>query len=162
MFVIRVALLLDLDMNKVVSSVKEFKPLEHRMEYFGTFNGVKYYDDAIATIPEATINCIEALKDVDTIIFGGQDRGINYNILVEFFNNCQVKNFIGMPETGYWVVDRLNKKNTYKVETLEEAVKIAKEVSKSICLLSPAAPSYNAFKNFEEKGNKFKELVKKD
>ena len=162
LFVLRVALLLDLDMDKVRNTIKEFKPLEHRMEYFGTYNGVKYYDDAIATIPEATINCVNALREVDTIIFGGQDRGINYDLLIEFFNNSDIKYFIGMPDTGYKIIDKLIDKNTYKVETLEEAVKIAKEVSKKICLLSPAAPSYNAFKNFEEKGNIFKELVKKD
>ena len=162
LFVLRVSILLDLDLDKVRDSIKEFKPLEHRMEYFGTYNNVKYYDDAIATIPEATINCIEALKDVDTLIFGGLDRGIDYDILINYFNKCDVVNFIAMPDTGYKIADKIVNKNVFKVETLEEAVKIAKEVSKKICLLSPAAPSYNAFKNFEEKGNIFKELVKKD
>ena len=64
-----------------------------------------------------------------------------------------------MPDTGFKIVDSIVNKNVFKVETLEEAVKIAKEVSKKICLLSPAAPSYNAFKNFEEKGNIFKECL---
>ena len=162
LFVLRVSLLLNLDLDKVRDSIKEFKPLEHRMEYFGTYNGVKYYDDAIATIPEATINCIEALKDVDTLIFGGLDRGINYDILIDYLNKSNINNLIAMPDTGFKIVDSIVNKNVFKVETLEEAVKIAKEVSKKICLLSPAAPSYNAFKNFEEKGNIFKELVKKD
>ena len=162
LFVIRISLLLDLDIDKVIKSISEFNPLEHRMEYFGTYNGVKYYDDAIATIPEATINCIEALKEVDTVIFGGQDRGIDYNSLIDYFNNGNIDNFIGMPDTGYKIIDKINNKNTYKVDNLEDAVKIAKKVSKKICILSPAAPSYNAFKNFEEKGNLFKELVKKD
>ena len=159
LFVIRVAILLNLDLDKVKESIKTFKPLEHRMEYVGTYNNIKYYNDSIATIPEATINCIETLKDVDTIIFGGLDRGIDYNKLINYFNSSNIENFICMPETGYKVADKLNKTNIYKVETLEEAVEIAKKVTKNICILSPAAPSYNAFKNFEEKGKKYKELI---
>ncbi len=162
LFVLRVSIILGLDLDKVRESIRVFKPLEHRMEYFGTYNNVKYYDDAIATIPEATINCIEALKDVDTLIFGGLDRGISYDMFIDYLNKSNVDNLIAMPDTGYKIADKIVNKKVFKVETLEEAVKIAKEVTKKICLLSPAAPSYNAFKNFEEKGNIFKELVKKD
>ena len=162
LYVLRVCILLDLDLDKARDSIKEFKPLKHRMEYFGTYNGVKYYDDTIATIPEATINCIEALKDVDTLIFGGLDRGINYSSLIDYLNKSNVKNIIAMPDTGYKLADKIKNKNVIKVEKLEDAVKIAKEVTKKICLLSPAAPSYNAFKNFEEKGDLFKDLVKKE
>ena len=67
-----------------------------------------------------------------------------------------------MPETGYIIYDSLkNNKKAFKTETLEEAVKIAKDVTleNKICLLSPAASSYNSFKNFEEKGDLFKKLV---
>ena len=162
LFVLRVSIILNLDLDKVRESIRVFKPLEHRMEYFGTYNNVKYYDDAIATIPEATINCIEALGSVDTLIFGGLDRGISYDMFIDYLNKSNVDNLIAMPDTGYKIADKIVNKKVFKVETLEEAVKIAKEVTKKICLLSPAAPSYNAFKNFEEKGNIFKELVKKD
>ena len=68
-----------------------------------------------------------------------------------------------MPETGYVIYDSLKgSKNVFKVKTLKEAVKISKEITEKnkICLLSPAASSYNAFKNFEEKGNLFQKLVK--
>ncbi len=162
LFILRVCIILGLDLDKAKETIKNFKALEHRMEYFGTFNGVRYYDDAIATIPEATINCIEALNDVDTLILGGLDRGIDYSPLIDYLNKAKVDNIIAMPETGYKIVDKVANKNIFKVETLEEAVKIAKKVSKKICLLSPAAPSYNAFKNFEEKGQRFKDLVKED
>ena len=67
-----------------------------------------------------------------------------------------------MPDTGYKLADKIKNKNVIKVEKLEDAVKIAKEVTKKICLLSPAAPSYNAFKKYEEKGDLFKDLVKKE
>lgn len=159
MFVLRLSVLLKLDLQKTINTINQFKPLEHRMEYVATINGVKYYNDAIATIPEATINCVEALKDVDTIIFGGMDRGIDYNDLIDFFNKSKIKNFICMPDTGYKIGKEIKSKNVYMVETLEDAVKKAKEVTKNICVMSPAASSYNAFKNFEEKGRIYKELV---
>ena len=159
MFVLRLSELLKLDLQKTINTINQFKPLEHRMEYVATINGVKYYNDAIATIPEATINCVEASKDVDTIIFGGMDRGIDYNDLIDFFNKSKIKNFICMPDTGYKIGKEIKSKNVYMVETLEDAVKKAKEVTKNICVMSPAASSYNAFKNFEEKGRIYKELV---
>ena len=160
LFVIKVALLLNLDMNQTIKTINAFKPLEHRMEYVGEFNGIKYYNDTIATIPEATISCLKALKVIDTIIFGGMDRGINYEPLINYFNESNIENFICMPETGYKLASSIKRGNIYKVETLDEAVDIAKKVTKTACLLSPAAPSYNAFKNFEEKGNYYKKLIK--
>lgn len=160
LFVLKVALLLNLDMNQTIKTINVFKPLEHRMEYVGEFNGIKYYNDTIATIPEATISCLKALKVIDTIIFGGMDRGINYEPLINYFNESNIENFICMPETGYKLSSSIKRGNIYKVETLDEAVDIAKKVTKTACLLSPAAPSYNAFKNFEEKGNYYKKLIK--
>ena len=161
MLSLKVADILNLDFDKCIKTINEFKPLEHRMELVGTFNDITYYDDSIATIPDATINCIEALKKVDTLITGGMDRGIDYTPLINYLNNSTVDNIICMPESGHKISDKINK-NIYKVETLEEAVDIAKKVTKKgyICLLSPSAPSYNQFKNFIEKGNKYQELVK--
>jgi len=160
LFVLRVALILNLDIEKAIESISEFKPLEHRMEYVGVYNGITYYNDVIATIPEATINCLNSIKNVDTLILGGLDRGINYELLIDYLNASTVENFICMPESGYKIADKLINKKTYKVETLEEAVEIAKKVTKNTCVLSPAASSYNAFKNFEEKGKLFKKLIK--
>ena len=68
-----------------------------------------------------------------------------------------------MPTTGYEIANHLNHNNILKAELLEDAVELAKKYTKpnSICLLSPAASSYEYFKNYIEKGNKFKELIKK-
>lgn len=162
LFIIRVAILLNLNLDKVTETISTFKPLEHRMEYVGVYNGITYYNDVIATIPEATINCLNALPGVDTLILGGMDRGINYELLIDFLKKSTVENFICMPESGYKIADRLENKNAYKVETLEEAVSLAKKITKNICVLSPAASSYNAFKNFEEKGKLYKKLIKED
>ena len=158
---LKVASILKLDMNNCIEAITNFKPLPHRMEKVGTYDGITYYDDAIATIPEATIDCIDALKNVDTLITGGKDRGIDYQILIDYLNNSNVSNVICMPDTGYKMMDKINK-NTYKVEELEDAVELAKKITKKgyICLLSPSAASYNKFKNFEEKGNFFQKYVK--
>lgn len=164
MFSLVVSKLLNFDIDKVRDSIKNFTPLEHRMELVGTYNGVTYYNDSIATIPMATINAIESLKNVDTLIFGGMDRGIDYTPLVEYLRNSNVVNLICMPTTGYKIGECLKdtNKKIYNIELLEDAVKLAKEVTAKgkICLMSPAASSYEYFKNFEEKGRKFKELVR--
>lgn len=164
MFVLGVSNILKLDIKESIKSINSFKGLEHRMEYVGKYDDIIYYNDSIATIPEATINSINALKDVNTLIFGGMDRGINYNDFIDYLNTGIVENLICMPDTGYKIAEKLNEKsNVFKVDTLEEAVEIAGKVTKKnkICLLSPAAASYGFFKNFIEKGNKYKELVRK-
>ncbi len=155
--------ILNLDMDKCIMALTNFKTLPHRMEYVGTFDGVSYYDDAIATIPEATIDCIDALENVDTLITGGKDRGIDYKILVDYINKSDISNIICMPETGHKIEKDINKK-VYHVNDLKEACDIAKKVTKKgyICLLSPSASSYNQFKNFEEKGNFFQKYVKSE
>lgn len=165
MFVLAVCNILKLNLKKAKETISNFKGLEHRMEYVGKYNNIIYYNDSIATIPEATINSIRALKNVDTLILGGMDRGISYNEFIKFLNSGVVRNLICMPDTGYKIADSLNcSSNIYKVETLEEAVELSKKITRKdkICLLSPAAASYGFFKNFVEKGNKYKELVKKD
>ncbi len=159
MFVLYLSEVLGLDLNKTIKTINTFEGLEHRMEYVGIFNGIKFYNDAIATIPDACINACETLNP-DTLIFGGMDRGIDYSDLIEYFNKSKISNFICMPDTGYKISDKLKNKNVYKIENLKDAVAKAKEVTKKICVMSPAAPSYNAFKNFEEKGTLYKKYIK--
>ena len=164
MVVLTIAEIMELNLKKTVDAIKNFKPLEHRIELVGTYNGVIYYNDAIATVPNATISAIKALKNVDTLIFGGMDRGIDYQPLIDFLETGIVRNLICMPTTGYKVGSKIKNNNVFKynIEKLEEAVLKAKEITAQgkICLLSPAAASYEYFKNFEEKGKAYKNLVK--
>lgn len=165
MFVVTVAKILDLDVNKVTQDIIDSEPLPHRMEFVGNYNGVEYYNDSIATIPEATINCVETLKNVNTLIIGGVDRGIDYSKLIEFLNTSNIENLICLPDTGWNIANNINNNvmKKYLVNNMDEAIEVAKINTKkdTICLLSPAAASYGFFKNFQERGNKFKELVKK-
>ena len=166
MFVFAVSFILDLEVDESIKSIKNFKPLEHRLEYVGNFENIDYYNDSIATIPEATINGINAIKNINTIIIGGKDRGVNLNNLIEFLKTSEIENIICLPKTGEYIKNGLSgsSKNVIYVESLEEAVKIAKKVTKknSVCMLSPAAASYGYFKNFEERGNLFKKYVKEN
>lgn len=156
-----VSKILDLDDEKTFKAIAEFKPLEYRLELVGNINNVKYYVDTLATIPSATQKSIEALGDVNTLIFGGMDRGISYEGFAEYLDSTNIEHFICMPTTGYTIGKKISSSKTYFVETLEEACKLAKEITKenTSCLLSPAAASYEHFKNYAEKGDKFKEYI---
>lgn len=161
-FVISVASILNLNLKKAQDTINNFKPLEHRLEYVGKYNDIEYYNDSIATIPEATINGIETLKNVNTVIIGGKDRGVDLLGLIDYLKTSNVENIICLPKTGHDMAKQLKNKKTYIVNNLEEAVNIAKKVTQknTICLLSPAASSYGYFKNFEERGNLYKSLVR--
>ena len=91
------------------------------------------------------------------------DRNINYTDFIKFIEASNVENIICMPKTGHDIAKKIINKKTFIVDTMQEAVKMAKKVTQKgeICLLSPAAASYGYFKNFEEKGNIYKELVKR-
>lgn len=162
---IKIAKIYNIDKKDIVSAVKSFKGLPHRLEYVGKYRGVHFVDDSIATIPEAVISAVESLDNVGTLILGGMDRGIDYSSLIEYLNTCKVSNIILMNDSGKKIYNGLINKNIDKniclVQDLEEAVRIAYECTKKdkICLLSPAAASYGIFKNFEERGDKFKEYV---
>lgn len=163
MFIFAVCCILNLNIEETVKSIKNFKPLEHRLEFVANINGVEYYNNSIATIPESTIEAIKALKNVNTVIVGGKDRGVNQTEFIEYLKNCEVENIICLPKTGEYIYEGLegSNKKIYFTNELEEAVKIAKKITKenSACLLSPAASSYGYFKNFEERGKLFKKYV---
>lgn len=162
MFALGVSEILNLDIDKTIESISNFKTLEHRLELVGNYDGVFYYDNSIGTVPMATIEAVKALKNVDSLIIGGMDRGVDYSEFIEFLNSSDITNIICMPKTGHDIAKHLKEGKYHIVDTLEEAVNVAKKVTQKgkSCLLSPAAASYGFFKNFEEKGNKFKELVK--
>jgi len=147
--------------------VANFGGIEHRMEKVGTFKGITFYNDCIATIPHAVECAVDALKIVDTLIIGGKDRGLDYSEFAEWLANSNIRNIIGTPETGHSIVNAIKEKGVNKnlicAADLEEAVKEAYRLTEKgkICLLSPAASSYNVYKNFEFKGRHYKELVNK-
>lgn len=146
MFVLTVSKILNLDLEKTIKSINKFNPLEHRLEYVGIFEDVEYYNDSIATIPEATIESIRALENVNTLIVGGNDRGVNQENLIKFLNLSSIENILCLPKTGEYIYEGLKESNkkVIKVADMQEAVNLAKQLTKknTICLMSPAASSY--------------------
>lgn len=146
-----------------------YETLPHRLQYIGTVDGVKYYDDSISTICDTAIQALNSVKDADTILIGGMDRGIDYRELIEFLSAHPVSHIILMAATGKRIYEEISR--DYKdfadvnrlrlVDTLEEAVLLAKQVTAKgkSCVMSPAAASYGIFKNFEERGEVFHRLV---
>lgn len=153
----------------ILKHLATFKGLEHRIELVGTFKGIKFYNDSISTIPEATIAALNALKKVDTLIIGGFDRGIAYDQLISHLHNNPVAHIVFTGPAGQRIKEEWEKQfplpDTYIIE--EDFAKIVtfcyqNTTPGKVCLLSPAAASYNQFKNFEERGRVFKELVRSE
>jgi UDP-N-acetylmuramoyl-L-alanine---L-glutamate ligase len=157
--------------------LKEFKGLPHRLQSLGIHHGIEWIDDAISTTPESTIAGIRALNGkVRTIILGGQDRGYDFTELAREVMLERVTTVILFPGSGPRIRETLEKAGydgqLFEAASMEEAVTLAKAHTKQetfpepvenmpepVVLLSTASPSYNMFKNFEEKGEEFKRCI---
>lgn len=152
------------DDTAVLASMKAFQGLPHRLEHIGDVEGVAFYDDSISTIPEATISAVKSIPNVQTVLIGGMDRGINYDVLIAFIKENPQYRFVCMYDSGKRIHDAVGPcEQCIYVPDLELAVTEAKKVTDSgkSCVLSPAAASYGYFKNFEERGEFFKKYVLK-
>lgn len=158
---IKVARLLDISDSIIIQVIKNFKPLPHRLEFIGLFKGIKFYDDAISTTPESTIQAIKTLKNIGTIFLGGEDRGYNFDQLEKIIKLYHIQNIVLFPESGKNILKMRQGYNILETQSMEEAVKFAfKNTPKGkICLLSTASPSYSIWRDFEEKGDLFKQFV---
>lgn len=158
-------------------AITSFTGVEHRLEFVKEINGAKWYNDSIGTSPTRTISGLNSYEEPIILIAGGYDKHLDYTPIAKPIVE-NVKTLILLGQTAEKINGavlnelRNNKQDTLlhdpstqiiKVETLEEAVQKAKEVSKKgdVVLFSPASASFDMFKNFEERGNKFKQLVNK-
>lgn len=151
------------DIEKSLASLPDFGGLPHRLEYIATVDGVEYINDSICTIPEAAIAAVEAFPDgADCIIVGGMERCIPYDKLTDFINTGVVENVILLPDTGERIAEAITNKavNIVMAAGLPDAVKAARAFAKRRVILCPAAASYGFYKNFEERGEHFRELVR--
>lgn len=149
--------------EEIKKSMMHFEGLPHRLQKVGCVGDITFYDDSISTIPEATIQAVQSIKDVQTVLVGGMDRGINYDILIDFIKVNPKIQFILAYESGQRIYQSVSAcVNVYPVEDLKEAVTLAKKITQKgrACVLSPAAASYGYFKDFEERGNVFAQFVR--
>ena len=151
------------DPEEVRGAIAEFTGLRHRMQFAGNVNGVDYYDDSISTIPEAAIAAIKSIPNSRTILLGGMDRNIDYSLLTEFIRSHGEYNYILMYKSGERVFkDVSDLPCCHYREDLRGAVELARELTPagSAVILSPAAASYGYFKNFEERGDVFQQMIR--
>lgn len=153
--------------DELIPHLYTFKPLEHRQELVGTFGGVTFYNDSISTIPQAAIAALNTIKNVTFLLLGGYDREIDYMPLIEHLKKNPVRHLLFTGNAGKRMFDMLKcigyQSDMCVFNNLQEAFSIVKNKAEKgdVCLLSPAAASYDRYKNFEERGRMFKELASK-
>jgi len=155
--------------RRALPGLAGFHPLPHRLTPVGERDGVLYVDDSIATIPQAAAAAVRAIgRRPVTILVGGYDRGIDQTEFARLLLAAAPHAIIAMPDTGralFRLLSEIPAENLRPqlrfVNDLSEALQSARELTPhgGVVLLSPGAPSYNAFKNFEERGFIFGELA---
>jgi UDP-N-acetylmuramoylalanine--D-glutamate ligase len=144
------------------STLETFEGVEHRLEFIRELNGVRYYNDSKATNVDSVWYALQAFKEPIVLFLGGRDKGNDYSRLVELVKK-HVKAIVAIGETADKVEQAFrNTVGITKAATMDEAVAIAHSLAQSgdVVLLSPACASFDWFKNYEHRGQVFKELVK--
>jgi len=158
------------DTDIVVEAIKEFKPVEHRLEFVREINGVKWYNDSASSSPTRTLSGINAFEENIVLIAGGYDKNLEYEPLAKPILE-KVSTLILIGQTAEKIFDVVkaegeiqNKKiNIHMCDSLEQTVELAHKSAKNgdIVLLSPASASFDMFKSATDRGEKFKALVNK-
>ena len=158
------------DEESQIKAVTSFTGVEHRLEFVREIEGAKWYNDSIGSSPTRTISGLKSFDEDIVLIAGGYDKHLDYTPIAKPIIE-KVTNLVLLGQTASKIKEAVQNElkeenktlDIYEVESLEEAVLKAKEVSKKgdVVLFSPASASFDMFKNFDERGKKFKELVNK-
>lgn len=152
----------------IVSVLTTFKGVEHRNEFVRTLNGVKWYNDSIGSSPTRTIAGLVSFKTKPILIAGGYDKHLDYTEMGRYVaDRAKALILLGQTKEKIKVATEQALERTetnlpiFECTSLEEAVNKANEIAEEgdIIFFSPASASFDMFKNFEERGNKYKELV---
>lgn len=151
------------DDETIHKAVTSFHAVEHRIEYVTEVNGVKYYNDSKGTNPDAAIKGIQAMNRKTVLIGGGYDKESKYDEWIESFDG-KVKKLILLGQTKEKIAECAKEhgfEDIQFVDTLKEAVDTAASIADDgeCVLLSPACASWGMFKNYEERGEMFKQYV---
>ncbi len=143
------------------AAVRDFKAVEHRLEFVREVGGVRYYNDSKATNVDATMKAVEAFAGGIHLILGGKDKGSDYRVLEPLLRE-RVKTVITIGSAAEKIERQLDGiVKIERAETLARAVAFAHEaaVAGDVVLLAPACASFDQFENYEQRGRVFKELV---
>jgi UDP-N-acetylmuramoylalanine--D-glutamate ligase len=151
------------DVERMADAVRQFKAVEHRLEPIGTFNGVRWYNDSKATNPDSTYKALAAFSEPIVLIAGGRNKGIDIEPLAQAIAQ-RVVALVAMGETGEELARRTREAGLARVERaadLADAVRKAAALAApgSVVLLSPAFTSYDMFRDYEDRGRRFKATV---
>jgi UDP-N-acetylmuramoylalanine--D-glutamate ligase len=150
-------------------TIRTFSGVEHRLELVREIEGVRYYDDSIATAPERVVAALHSFDEPIVLLAGGRDKDLPWDAFADEAVT-HVRQLITFGEAGDMIAHRVASRNRNgqgrleditQVETLEDAVTAAARASRpgDVVLLSPGGTSFDAFKDFAERGDRFKELV---
>jgi UDP-N-acetylmuramoylalanine--D-glutamate ligase len=146
---------------KVRQAVKDFKAVEHRLEYTATIHGVQYFNDSKATNVDATIKALESFPGNIHLILGGKDKGSDYSVLNELLKS-RVKRVYTVGAAAQKIESQIaGAADITSSGTLDAAVRKASEYAQpgDIVLLAPACASFDQFQSYEHRGRAFKEAV---
>lgn len=165
MAAIGMAIKYDIPINDIVKSAKEFKAVAHRIEFIAKKKGVSYYNDSKGTNVDAAIKGIQAMSTPTYLIGGGYDKGVEFDDWIDAFSG-KVKKLvlIGQTKEKIAACAKAHGFNDYVfAQSLEEAISICASLANEgeSVLLSPACASWGMFKNYEERGDMFREIVEK-
>ena len=156
------------DIEVQIKAIKNFTGVEHRIEFIRELDGVKWYNDSIASSPTRTIAGLNSFDEKIVLIAGGYDKHLDYTPIARPIVD-HVSTLILLGATSKKIYSAVNEElepegktlDIYQCENLEQTVDLAYKLAKrgEIVLFSPASASFDMFKNFAERGNKFKELV---
>ena len=155
--------LMGISQNQIVKSMKEFKGVEHRLEYVRTINETDYINDSKATNIDSVIVAINTYKQPIVLILGGFNKGANFRLLLPHIKSSHVRDIVSYGDAGGHINTALGDAvRSVQVTDLSSAVKKAQLMAApgDIVLLSPGCASYDEFSNFEERGNHFKSIIK--
>ena len=163
MAAIACAMTLGVPLDLIRKALRSFKAVEHRIEFVAEKNGVRYYNDSKGTNPDASIQAVRAMDAKTVLIGGGYDKGSEYDEWIESFDG-KIKSLVLMGQTRDKIADCAKKhgfENIVFVDSMEEAVAYAAANTSpgERVLLSPCCASWGMFKNYEERGRIFKDLV---
>ncbi len=152
-----------IDVERIGGAVRAFKAVEHRLEPIATFNGVRWYNDSKATNPDSTYKALAAFSEPIVLIAGGRNKGIEIEPLARAIAG-RVSALVTIGETGEELARRARDAGLQKVERaadLADAVRKAALLAPpgSVVLLSPAFTSYDMFRDYEDRGRRFKAIV---
>lgn len=162
--VIIAAKLLGVRSEEIVSALKNFKGIKHRIECIGEIDGVRFVDDSKGTNVDATIKAVAAMQTETVLLLGGKNKGYNYDKLFSYLVRSKVCHAVLYGENRYALLKSAQAVGFDKLslcDTFAFAVQIAALKAKSgqTVLLSPACASFDEFSSYEERGDKFAEIV---